>query len=145
MRPSELSIPDPVARGAGQLRAGLASVRDTPKLAVPLALLASVGLVAYNFQLLPAVPGRERFHGDARTVGFLLGAFGAGSVIGGLALAGVLHATVGRIIGAAPLLAILFVATGAPPNLVTVFGLVFARAPAAPSSRRSPKILTIHP
>ena len=126
MRPGELSIPDPVARGAGQLRAGLAYVRDTPKLLVPLALLASVGLVAYNFQLLLALLGRETFHGDARTVGYLLGALGAGSVVGGLALAGVLHATVGRIIGAALLLAVLFVATGAAPNLVTAFGLVFA-------------------
>ena len=126
MRPGELSVPDPVARGAGQLRAGLAYVRNTPKLFVPLALLASVGLVAYNFQLLLALLGRETFHGDARTVGYLLGALGAGSVIGGLALAGVLHATIGRIVGAALLLAVLFVATGAAPTFVTAFGLVFA-------------------
>ena len=126
MRRDELTVPDPVARGAGQLRAGLAYVRDTPKLLVPLALLASVGLVAYNFQLLLALLGRETFHGDARTVGYLLAALGAGSVIGGLALAGVLHATVGRIIGAALLLAVLFAATGAAPNLATAFGLVFA-------------------
>lgn len=126
MRPGELSVPDPVARGAGQLRAGLSYVRNTPKLFVPLALLASIGLVAYNFQLLLALLGRETFHGDARTVGYLLGALGAGSVIGGLALAGVLHATIGRIIGAALVLAILFVATGLSPTLAVAFGLVFA-------------------
>lgn len=126
MRPTELTVADPVARGAGQLRAGLAYVRDTPKLLVPLALLAAVGLVAYNFQLLLALLGRDTFHGDARTVGYLLGALGAGSVIGGLALAGVLHATVGRIIGAAVLLAVLFAATGLAPDLATAFGLVFA-------------------
>jgi MFS family permease len=126
MRPGELSVPDPVARGAGQLRAGLAYVRNTPKLFVPLTLLASVGLVAYNFQLLLALLGRETFHGDARTVGYLLGALGAGSVIGGLALAGVLQATIGRIVGAALVLAGLFVATGLAPTLAVAFGLVFA-------------------
>ena len=108
------------------MRAGLAYVRNTPKLFVPLALLASVGLVTYNFQLLLALLGRETFHGDARTVGYLLGALGAGSVIGGLALAGVLHATIGRIVGAALVLAILFVATGLSPTLAVAFGLVFA-------------------
>lgn len=126
MRPGRLAVPDPVARGTGQLRAGLTYVRNTPSLFVPLALLASVGLVAYNFQLLLALLGRETFHGDARTVGYLLGALGAGSVFGGLALAGVLHATIGRIIGAALLLAAMFVATGVAPNLATAFGLVFA-------------------
>jgi predicted MFS family arabinose efflux permease len=69
MRRDELTVPDPVARGAGQLRAGLAYVRDTPKLLVPLALLASVGLVAYNFALLLALLGRATF------------ALGTGSVI----------------------------------------------------------------
>lgn len=126
MRPVELSAPDRVARGAGQLRAGLAYVRATPRLFGPLALLASVGLVAYNFQLLLALLGRETFHGDARTVGYLLGALGAGSVIGGLALAGVLRATIGRIVGAATVLAVLLVATGLSPTLAVAFGSVFA-------------------
>lgn len=138
MRPGELSVPDPVARGAGQLRAGLAYVRNTPKLFVPLALLASVGLVAYNFQLLLALLGRETFHGDARTVGYLLGALGAGSVIGGLALAGVLHATIGRIVGAALVLAILFVATGLSPTLAWRSDWCSRWARAASCSKRSP-------
>ena len=126
MRTDELSVTVPLARGAGQVRAGLAYVRATPQLLGPLALLGSVGLVAYNFQLLLALLGRETFHGDARTVGYLLGALGAGSVIGGLALAGVLRASIGRIIGAATVLAVLFVATGLSPTLAVAFGAVFA-------------------
>ncbi len=126
MRQDQLCAPVPVARGAGQLRAGFAYVRATPQLLGPLALLAAVGLVAYNFQLLLPLLGREIFHGDARTVGYLLGALGAGSVIGGLALAGVLQASIGRIIGAATVLAVLFVATGLSPSLAVAYGLVFA-------------------
>lgn len=125
MGPDELAAPEPVGRGRGQLRAGLAYVRASPQLLGPLALLASVGLVAYNFQLLLPLLGRETFGGDARTVGYLLGALGAGSVIGGLALAGVLQATIGRIIAAAAVLAILFVAIGLSPTPAFAFLLVF--------------------
>jgi MFS family permease len=125
MRQSELSQAHPVSRGPGQLRAGLRYVRSTPRLLGPLALLACVGLVAYNWQLLLALLGRDTFHGDARTVGYLLGVMGAGSVIGGLALAGVLRATIQRIIVSALLLAVLFLATGAAPTLAIAFVLVF--------------------
>jgi MFS family permease len=125
MRPKELSTPDRLTSGAGQLRAGLAYVRATPQLLGPLALLASVGLVAYNFQLLMPLLARETFQGDARTAGYLLGALGAGSVVGGLALAGVVQATVGRIIAAAASLAVIFVATGLSPSLAMAFVLVF--------------------
>ncbi|HKU79213.1 MAG TPA: MFS transporter, partial [Rhodanobacteraceae bacterium] len=59
MRPNELAAANPVARGAGQLRAGFAYIRATPQLLGPLALLAAVGLVAYNFQVLLALLGRE--------------------------------------------------------------------------------------
>ncbi|MGY4649540.1 MFS transporter [Mycobacterium sp. URHB0021] len=125
MRTRELLAPDPIARGRGQLRAGLAYVGTTPELLGPLALLASVGLVAYNWQLLLTLLGRDVFHGDARIVGYLLGALGAGSVIGGLALAGVLRATIGRIIVAAATLAILFIATGVAPTQALAFAMVF--------------------
>jgi MFS family permease len=125
MRTRDLFAPDPIARGKGQLRAGLAYVRATPELLGPLALLASVGLVAYNWQLLLALLGRDVFHGDARTVGYLLGALGAGSIVGGLALAGVLHATIRRIIMAAALLAVVFVATGVAPTLAVAYAMVF--------------------
>lgn len=125
MRRDELSAADPIARGAGQLRAGFAYIRATPQLLGPLALLAAVGLVAYNFLVLLALLGRETFGGDARIVGYLLAALGAGSVVGGLSLAGVLHATVGRIIGAATVMAALLVATGFSPSLGVAFALVF--------------------
>jgi MFS family permease len=125
MRTDELAAPPPQKRSRGQWRAGLAYIRANPALLGPLALLASVGLVALNFQVLLALLGRETFNGDARTVGYLLGALGAGSVIGGLALAGVLKASVGHIIGAAVVLGVLFIATGLSPTATTALGAVF--------------------
>jgi MFS family permease len=125
MRADELARPKHEATGTGQLRAGLTYVRATPRLFGPLLLLGLVGLVAYNFQVLLPLLARDTFHGDARAAGYLLGALGAGSVIGGLALAGVLAASIGRIIGAALILAVLFVATSLAPNFGIALGMVF--------------------
>jgi len=125
MRADELTAPEPEGRNAGQFRAGLAYVRSTPQLFGPLVLLGSVGLLAYNFQVILVLLGKDTFHGDARTVGYLLGALGAGSVIGGLALAGVLSASINRIIGAALVLAALFVVTSVAPSFPVALGVVF--------------------
>lgn len=126
MRTDELARPTYRGAGTGQLRAGLRYMRATPRLLGPLILLALVGLVAYNFQVLLPLLARDTFHGDARAAGYLLGALGAGSVIGGLALAGVLAASIRRIIGAALILAVLFVITSFAPNFLTALGMVFA-------------------
>ncbi len=126
MRPDELTVPKRDGKGAGQFRAGLAYVRATPQLLGPLVLLGSVGLVAYNFQVVLPLFAKEAFHGDARLAGYLLGALGAGSVIGGLGLAGVLTASIRRIIGAALVLAVVFLATSMVPNFWVALGLVAA-------------------
>jgi MFS family permease len=126
MRPDELTIPQRKDGGTGEFRAGLAYVRSTPELFGPLVLLGFVGLVAYNFQVILPLLAREAFQGDARTAGYLLGALGVGSVIGGLGLAGVLTASIRRIIGAALILAVVFMATSLSPNYWVALGLVAA-------------------
>lgn len=126
MRPDELAIPKHRDAGTRQFRDGLAYVRATPQLFGPLALLACVGLVAYNFQVILPLLARDTFHGDARTAGYLLGALGVGSVIGGLGLAGVLTASIRRIIGAALILAVVFLATSLAPNYWVALGMVAA-------------------
>ena len=126
MRTDELTTPKRKATGAREFRDGLAYVRTTPQLLGPLALLASVGLVAYNFQVILPLLARDTFHGDARTAGYLLGAFGVGSVIGGLGLAGVLVASIRRIIVAALVLAVVFLAASLAPNYWVALGIVAA-------------------
>ena len=82
--------------------------------------------MAYNFQVILPLLARDTFHGDARTAGYLLGALGVGSVIGGLGLAGVLTASIRRIIGAALILAVVFLATSLAPNYLVALGMVAA-------------------
>ncbi|MGH3733146.1 MAG: MFS transporter [Acidimicrobiales bacterium] len=81
---STLNPSTPTTRAKGQLREGFRYVAKTPKLAIPLVMMALVGMLAYEFQVtLPIVAGRV-FHGSSATYGLLLAAMGAGAVIGGL-------------------------------------------------------------
>jgi MFS family permease len=74
----------PTVRAKGQLREGLRYVARTPALAIPLVMMALVGMLAYEFQVtLPIVAGTV-FHGNSRTYGILMAAMGIGAVIGGL-------------------------------------------------------------
>ncbi len=83
----ELRPSTPTPRAPGQLREGLAYVRHNPALAVPLLMMALVGCLAYEFQVVLPVVASETFHGDASTYGFLTAAMGMGAVAGGLFVA----------------------------------------------------------
>jgi MFS family permease len=74
----------PTVRAKGQLREGFRYVARTPGLAIPLVMMALVGMLAYEFQVtLPIVAGTV-FHGSSAVYGVLLAAMGIGAVIGGL-------------------------------------------------------------
>ena len=87
MRRSELVRTDPVVKAKGQLRAGLRYVWATPGLRDPLLLVAVVGTLAYNFQVVLALFAKFTFHAGAGTYSALSSAMGAGAVIGGLVAA----------------------------------------------------------
>ncbi|CUR58480.1 conserved membrane hypothetical protein [metagenome] len=114
-----------VVRARGQVREGLRHVRSTPELFGPMMLLAVAGLLALNFQVLLLLLARTTFGGGSAEAGYLLAALGAGSVVGGLVLAGVLRATRSRIIYAALVLSALFVLTGLAPSYWSALCLVF--------------------
>jgi len=106
----------PSGRAPGQLREGLRYVRNTPELGVPLAMMALVGALAYEFQVSLPVMAREGLHVGATGFGFMTSAMGVGAVIGGLVVA-----TKGR--------------TGLPTLVVaaSAFGVVLALAGLAPN------------
>jgi MFS family permease len=84
MDPDELR-PAPLAtRGRGAVRAALAYVARTPALAIPLAMMAVVGTLGYNFQVILPLLARFSFDGGAATYTALAVAMGAGSVAGAL-------------------------------------------------------------
>lgn len=111
LRPAPLA-----ARARGQLREGIAYVRRTSDLAVPLLMMALIGTLAYEFQVVLPVLADETFAAGAGAYGFLTAAMGAGSVVGGLVVA-----TWGR--------------TGIKPIVVSAvgFGIAMGVAALAPS------------
>src|SRR5947209_8353807 len=82
-----LSPSPPAPRAAGQLREGLRYVRQTPELAVPLAMMAAVGCLTYEFQVSLPVMASRGLHAGATGYGFMTAAMGIGAVLGGLIVA----------------------------------------------------------
>jgi MFS family permease len=74
-------------RAKGQLREGLNYVWSTPTLRTPLLMMAIVGTLAYEFQVILPIMAKYTFDGDAGTYGIMSAAMGLGAVIGGLATA----------------------------------------------------------
>ncbi len=125
MDPGELR-PAPVAtRGRGAVRAALSYVSRTPALAIPLAMMAVVGTLGYNFQVILPLLARFSFDGGAATYTALAVAMGAGSVVGALAAGA--HGRVGpRLLVAAAFGfgAVALVAAAAPSVPLEVAALV---------------------
>jgi MFS family permease len=84
---SRLQPSPPAVRAPGQLREGLRYVARTPELGVPLLMMALVGCLAYEFQVVLPVVAKETFRGGPQAYGLMTGAMGVGAVLGGLYVA----------------------------------------------------------
>lgn len=87
IRRSDLFDVHRVARAKGQLRAGLTYVRSDPKLYVPIALIAVIGMFGLNFQITLALIAKQTFHMGAGSYGALSAMLATGSLLGALASA----------------------------------------------------------
>ena len=87
MDPDRLHRGARVARGRGQLRAGLKYVWTTPGLRTPLLMMLVVGTLAYNFSVVMPLLARFTFGRGAGTFGVLYALMGSGAVLGGLTVA----------------------------------------------------------
>jgi MFS family permease len=137
---SALSRSDPTPRAPGQLREGLTYVRRTPRLAVPLLMMALVGCLAYEFQVVLPVVASQTFAGDARTYGFLTAAMGAGAVVGGLYMAARGRTGMWSLVVGAAAFGLALLATALSPTLgvaLVGMGLVGAASVAFQSAGNS--------
>jgi MFS family permease len=78
-------------RAKGQVREGLRYVWHTPAMRTPLLMMALIGTLAYEFQVILPVMAKYTFGGDAGTYGVMTAAMGIGAVFGGLVVAGKSH------------------------------------------------------
>jgi len=84
MDPRRLEPAPVAARRSGALRATLRHVLATPALAVPLAMMALVGTLGFNFQVILPLLARFSFEGGASDYTALAMAMAAGALAGSL-------------------------------------------------------------
>ena len=80
----ELAPPKLAAREPGAVRSALSYVLRTPELRIPLGMMALVGTLGFNFQVLLPLLARETFDGGATAYSGLAVAMGAGAIAGAL-------------------------------------------------------------
>lgn len=84
MKTGELIAVEPIERAPGQLREGMKYVWSNPDLRVPLIMMAVVGTLTYEFNVVLPALAAETFQSGAQSLGWLSAAMGLGAVIGGL-------------------------------------------------------------
>jgi MFS family permease len=84
MEPGRLHQAPVARREPGAIRAGLRYVARTPELALPLGLMALVGTLGFNFQVVLPLLARFSFEGGAMVYGALVSAMAVGSIAGAL-------------------------------------------------------------
>jgi MFS family permease len=120
-------VPRPTGpRERGQLREGLRYARSRPDLFAALVLMSVSGLLAYNWTVVLPLLARDTFDAGPAAVGLTFTVMGAGGVIGGLALAGTLRATRGRLVLWALAFAAMIAAVAFSPTLEVAFVFLFA-------------------
>ena len=115
----------PLVRGAGQLREGTRYAMRTPAVAAPLALMTVAGLLAFEWTVTLPLFAVETFDGDADLVGLFFSAMGAGAIVGGLALAGVLRASPLRMATCGLLFSAALLATSLAPSIALALVALF--------------------
>jgi MFS family permease len=83
--PDRLHAGRRATREPGQLREAVRHVIRTPALRVPLAAMALVGTLSFNFQVILPLMARFAFHGTAATYATLTAAMAVGAISGALA------------------------------------------------------------
>jgi len=84
MDPERLQAAPVAAPERGAIRAALRYVRQTPELLVPLALMALVGTLGFNFQVVLPLLAKFSFESGAMTYATLVSAMAVGSIAGAL-------------------------------------------------------------
>ena len=106
-----------VPRARGQLRSSLQYVRTTPALWIPLAMMALVGTLSFNFQVLLPLFASFTWHGTATTYALLTTAMGVGSVIGALLAGARGRVSPALLVAASAAFGVLLLAAAAAPTL----------------------------
>ena len=120
-----------VERAKGQIREGFRYAWSERMVRTPLLMMAVIGTLAFNFQVVIPLIATKTFNSaaggtDALLTGLLLSTMGAGAVIGGLSVASRRGVSYRRLITLSMLMGFSILAAAAAPTLVTEFLAIFA-------------------
>ena len=108
-----------VPRAKGQLREGFHYVWSERTLRTPLLMMAVIGTLAFNFQVVIPLIATNTFGLGAGGFGGLTAAMGAGAVLGGLAAASRRGVSYRRLIGLTYAMGVSILLAAAAPTLAT--------------------------
>jgi len=117
MDPVQLQRATLAARERGQVRAAVREVLGRPELRIPLAMMAVVGTLAFNFQVLLPLLASFTWHGTATTYALLTSAMGVGSVLGALMSGARGRTGPGLLVGSATLFGVAQLLAALAPTL----------------------------
>src|SRR4051812_4252849 len=117
MDKAALLTPKVAPRERGQLRSSLRYVRSTPALWIPLAMMAVVGTLSFNFQVLLPLFASFTWHGTATTYALLTTSMGVGSVMGALLAGARGRVSPTLLVAASAAFGVLLLAAAAAPTL----------------------------
>jgi len=126
LKPEQMHRAPRAPRERGAVRAGVRYVRDRPELLVPLAMMALVGLLSYNFQVVLPLMAHDVWHAGASTFTILTMAMALGSVSGGLVAGARGNVSMGLLIGSATAFGALQLAAAGAPALAIQLPLLIA-------------------
>jgi MFS family permease len=109
-------------RRPGQLREGLRHAWSSPGLRAPLAAMAVVGTLAFNFQVVLPLMARYTFDAGPGTYGALAASMGAGALLGAVANAGRASPSLGGLAALALAFGMAMAALAAAPTLALALG-----------------------
>ena len=101
LRTEDLRRAPVTPRARGQVREGLAYARSVPELWVPLAMMALVGTLSYNFQTVFPLFTTRDLHGTGATFTVLFSVVSVGALLGALATARRTHITIRAVAASA--------------------------------------------
>jgi predicted MFS family arabinose efflux permease len=108
-----------VPRAKGQLREGFRYVWSDRMVRTPLIMMAVIGTLAFNFQVVIPLISTDTFGLSAGGFGGLTAAMGAGAVLGGLAAASRRGVSYRRLLGLTYAMGISILLAAAAPTLLT--------------------------
>lgn len=126
MDPSRLFRMPKVERAKGQLREGFRYAWSERMVRTPLLMMAVIGTLAFNFQVVIPLIATKTFGAGIGATGALLSIMGAGAVLGGLSVATRRGVSYKRLITLSMLMGIAILLAAAAPTLATEGVAIFA-------------------